>query len=121
MNGTVYLTGKPYYDKDSSSIRIRELDFDLRTKNVLIKSASWIYKHGLAETLQKKLDFPIGPQLQQTRNEIRSYLEQSRKLELFTVSGSIQKLDLEGIFITKKSVKVLCVFEGKLNVRLDAE
>jgi len=118
VNGTVYLTGKPYYDKDSSSIRIRDLDFDIRTKNVLIKSASWLFKHGLAETLQKKLDFPIGQQLRQARNEIRTFLESKRKLEFFTISGSIQKLDLEAVYITKQSVKVMSVFEGKLNIRL---
>ena len=121
VNGTIYLAGKPYYDKDSSSVRIRDLDFDIRTKNVLIKSASWLFRHGLVETLQKSLVFPVGPQLQQARNEVRSYLEQQRKLELFTISGSIRNLDIDGIAITSRSVKVICVLEGILNVKLETE
>ena len=102
VNGKLYLTGKPYYDKASSTLRLLDLDFDIKTKNVLVKSASWLFKHGLKETLQKKLEYPIGEQLQQTKKELITYLDQNRKLDMFTLSGSIQSLDLDGIIISKK-------------------
>lgn len=119
--GTIYLEGKPEYDKDSSVIRLSNLDFDLKTKNVLHKTASWVFKHDMVKTMEKKLVFPIGSRLRQTTDEVNKYLRQNRKLEAFTVSGSIQKLDLDGIVITKKSVKVLVILKGKLTVKVNGE
>lgn len=121
LNGTVYLAGKPWYDKDSLSVRIKDLDFDFRTKNVLYKSASWIFHHGLVQTIEKKLEFPIGNQLEQIRNEIQSYLKQNRKMDIFTVDGTIRNLTLDNIIITRNSVKAYFILEGNLNVRLEME
>ena len=121
LNGTVYLAGKPWFDKDSSSVRIKDLDFDIRTKNVLYKSASWIFHQGLAGTIAKKLEFPIGKQLDQVRSEIQSYLDQNRKMDIFKVGGTIRNLTLDNIIITRNSVKVSFILEGNLNVRLEME
>ena len=121
LNGTVYLAGKPYFDKDSSSVRIKDLDFDIRTKNVLYKSASWIFHQGLVQTIEKKLEFPIGKQLEQIRTEIQTYLKQNRKIDIFTIDGTISNLTLDNIIITKNSVKASFILEGNLNVRLEME
>jgi hypothetical protein len=118
LNGTVYLAGKPYFDKDSSTVRIKDLDFDIRTKNVLYKSASWVFHQGLAQTIEKKLELPVGNQLGQIRNEIQSYLGQNRKMDIFMVDGTIRNLSLDNIIITKNSVKAYFILEGNLKVRL---
>jgi hypothetical protein len=121
LNGTVYLAGKPYFDKDSSSVRIKDLDFDIRTKNVLYKSASWIFHQGLVQTIERKLEFPIGKQLEQIRTEIQTYLKQNRKIDVFTIDGTISNLILDNIIITKNSMKAFFILEGNLNVRLEME
>ena len=35
-NGVVYLVGKPVYDKDKRSIEVTDIDFDIKSKNVLL-------------------------------------------------------------------------------------
>jgi hypothetical protein len=121
LNGTVYVAGRPYFDKDSAAIRIRDLDFDIRTKNVLIKSASWVYHQGLIRMVNDKLSYPIGDQLAQTRQTLQSYFDKNQKLEMFRISGKIDKIDIEDFQITKKTVNVLCVFGGKISVSLNDE
>jgi hypothetical protein len=121
INGTVYLAGKPWFDADSSLVRIKDLDFDIRTKNVLHKSAAWIFHQGLAGTIGTKLEFPIGKQLDQVRNEIQSYLDQNRKMDIFTVGGSIRNLTLDNIIITRNSLKASFILEGNLVVRIEME
>jgi hypothetical protein len=102
-------------------VKIKDLDFDIRTKNVLYKSASWIFHQGLVQAIEKKLDFPIGKQLEQVRTGIQSYLKQNRKIDIFTIDGTIRKLTLDNIIITKNSVKAGFILEGNLNVRLELE
>jgi hypothetical protein len=75
----------------------------------------------LVKTLEKKLEIHVGKELGQIRNEIQSYLDQNRKLNVFTVNGNIRNLSLNEMIIAKNSVKVYFVLEGSLNIRLESE
>ena len=36
-NGTFYLTGKPVYDKETHFLEVKNIDFDIKSKNALLK------------------------------------------------------------------------------------
>lgn len=42
-DGVVYLVGKPVYDKDKRTIEVADIDFDIKSKNVLLGSADWLF------------------------------------------------------------------------------
>lgn len=119
LRGTVYLSGKPCYEKDSGVVRIIDLDFDLHTKNVLAKSASWVYHQGLLKLVKDKLSYPVGEQLTGIRTMLQSYLDRNQSYGLFTVSGRIDGLDLDEFIITRSAIHVLCVFNGRMKVGLN--
>ena len=121
LNGTIYLSGKPTYDKETSSLRIMDLDFDIRTRNVLLKSASWIFHHNVLQAIGPKLVYPVGEELKSTRNQLQKYLESNNKLGYFRIDGKIDNIDLDDIRITRESVKALFSFNGSLNVSLEEE
>jgi len=121
IKGTVYLSGKPYYDRDSSSLKVKDLDFDIRTKNVLIRSASWIFHQNLLQTLGQQLSFPLGDQLQSARNQLQSYLDGNKKVQYFGISGTIDKPEIGDILITRESVKAMIIFRGKIKISLETE
>ena len=121
VKGTIYLSGKPYYDKETSSLRIKDLDFDIRTKNVLIRSASWILHQNLLQTLGKKLSFSIDDQLKSAQNQLQSFLDGNKKVQYFGISGTIDKPEIGDIFITQESVKAVIIFTGRIKISLETE
>ncbi|MGA3012803.1 MAG: DUF4403 family protein [Bacteroidales bacterium] len=121
IKGNIYLSGKPYYDKETSSLKVKDLDFDIRTKNVLIRSASWLFHQNLIETLQKKLSFDIGEQLKSAQSQLQSYLDSNKKVQYFGISGTIDKPEIGDIFITQESVKAEIIFTGRINISLETE
>ena len=121
VKGTIYLSGKPYYDKEASSLRIKDLDFDIRTKNVLIRSASWILHQSLLQTLGKKLSFSIDDQLKSAQNQLQSFLDGNKKVQYFGISGTIDKPEIGDIFITQESVKAVIIFTGRIKISLETE
>jgi hypothetical protein len=121
VKGTIFLTGEPYYDKLTSSLRVRNIDFDLRTKNALVKSASWVLRGGIVGKVSEKLAFPVGDLLLQARSRLQFWLSQKHSYSYFTVSGTLEGLDLEKVLITKGSVRALFTFKGKLNLGLTGE
>jgi hypothetical protein len=121
IKGTIYVAGKPYYDKSTSSLKVKNLDFDIHTKNVLITSASWIFHQGILKNLEDKLSFPIGDQLTSAQTELQSFLDANKKAQYFSISGTIDKPEIGDFIITKESVKAMIIFKGQIRIALETE
>ncbi len=57
--GLFYLTGKPVYDASSKIIELRDLDFDIRSKNTLLKTAAWLFNKRIVNELKKYSRFDL--------------------------------------------------------------
>ncbi len=118
VRGAIYLAGKPVFDKGTNSIRFENLDYSISTKNVLVKTASWLFKSGLIRKISESLVFPFGDQLADARNEIGSYLRKSQTLNYLEISGELLKLDADKILISQEALKTYFELEGKVRVRI---
>jgi hypothetical protein len=121
VRGTIYLAGMPVFNKDSLTIEMDNLDFSVATKNVAVKTASWLFHSGLVQKLRSKLVFPVGEQLRSARESVAAALRENRSIENFRINGEVERLEPEKIQITPGSVKAFFVFEGKLRVSLNAD
>ena len=121
MKGTIYLAGAPVFNKDSLSIEMSDLDFSVATKNVAVKTASWLFHSPLVQKLRSKLVFPIGEQLRSAREAVAASLQENRAVENFRINGSIDRLDPEKIQITPQSVKAYFVLTGRVRVVMSVD
>jgi len=121
VKGTIYLAGIPLFNKDSLTIEMDNLDFSVATKNVAVKTASWLFHSGLVQKLSSKLVFPVGEQLRTARSAIAATLRENHSIENFRINGLIEKLEPEKIRITPGSMKAFFVFEGRLRVSLNVK
>lgn len=121
VKGTIYLAGVPVFNKDSLTIEMDNLDFSVATKNVAVKTASWLFHSGLIQKLRAELVFPVGEQLRSARESVTATLRENRSIENFRINGHIDRLDPEKIRITPGSVKAYFVFEGRVKVSLNAD
>ena len=121
LKGTIYFSGEPYYDNADSSLALHNLDFDVRTKNILVRSGAWIFHSGLVNALETKLRYPVGDQISLIRKNVQSYLSENKKTSYFRVSGNLDKLDPGKILITPGSIKVFLLLSGKLNLSFEEE
>jgi hypothetical protein len=121
VKGMIYLAGMPVFNKDSLSIELSGLDFSVATKNVAVKTASWLFHSGLVQKLRSKLVFPVGEQLRSARSVVTTTLRENRSVENFRINGSIEKLEPDRIQITPGSVKAYFVLTGRVKVSLVVE
>lgn len=121
VKGTVYLAGIPAFNKDSLCIEMQDLDFSVASRNVLVKTASWIFHSGLIAKLKSSLVFPIGEQLRSARASTAATLKENRSVENFRINGQVDRLDPEKIRITPSSVKAYFILNGKVKVRMEVE
>jgi len=116
LNGEVYLSGIPSFDKENEELFLSNLDFDIKSKNALIRSASWMLNGMLQKKLQQNLRFSMKTELEKVRHSIRETIRNYRYENLFTLQGKLESFVLYDIFV--KEDRFLLVFNAGGQARI---
>jgi hypothetical protein len=103
LKGKIYLTGTPTYLQDQRTVIFPDLEYDLETRNVIAKVASWILKTRITDYLRSHVKFSIGNKIDQIRNDLTNALNrpigQAAKLQ-----GTVEKLELSGLYVRDNGI-----------------
>ena len=116
FNGDVYMTGLPKYDATNRQIYMENMEFDLSTKNVLAKTANWLFHKGLVAMMEKNAKIPIAENLDVMKNIISESLKNYTITSGVTMKGIVENLDIQKIFLTPNSLQVSLNSKGKLDL-----
>ena len=118
--GKVYLRGTPYYDAQTASIKVRDVDYDLDTKDKLLNTASWLAKNKFKDMIQAQVSFPVQSQLDDAKKMLQSTLDkQGRVNESLLLRGSIKHITPDNIYLTKDGIKAVVNAKGTLTATVD--
>lgn len=118
VKGSMFLSGKPVFNRETNAVELENLDFSLNTRNVLAKTGSWIFHSGLLRKMSEGLVFPVGDQLREARDEMQNYLKHNRAYPYLTLSGDIDKLETDKILISPASVKAYFQLTGQIRITI---
>ncbi len=118
IKGKLYFAGKPVYRAADSSIILSNLDFHLKTRNVLLKSATWLANGGIERILEKKMVYPVGGDLRNTYDLLEENLKHYELAEGFYLGGQLLKMEVMQPVLSKQAIIAPVVIEGKVHVGL---
>ena len=116
INGTIYLTGTPVFNSTDTTLRVKNLKFDLKTKNVMMKSAKWLMNGKIERTLTKALAIPFNSNVREIENQLSGYLKRYKLGYGFEINGKLTHLTVSELVLTPESVKANMVFSGYLSI-----
>lgn len=117
--GVVYLVGKPVYDKEKRTIEIRDVDFDVKSKNVLLGSADWIFDKKITNEIQKQAKFELGSYIDSAKFTMNQQL--NRELMKGIRSwGNIKDISLIGIYPMQQHLVIRSNCTGDLAVKVES-
>ncbi|HEX7410652.1 MAG TPA: DUF4403 family protein [Bacteroidales bacterium] len=116
INGKLYFSGKPVYNKTDSTIRISDFDFELKTKNALVKSASWLIKGGIVGSVAKRLVYPVGDKVRETQDAIQKNITHYELANGFFLTGKIDHMDLQQLYLAPGSIKAAISIQCKVKI-----
>ena len=119
INGKLYFTGIPYYDGSDSTIRVKDFNFEMHTKNALLKSANWLMHASFVSMINKRLEFPLSSNIKDARKMIQTSLANYDMGMGTTLKGRLDDLKVEGVLLTRESIKASIVFKGKINIQIN--
>ncbi|MBO0935898.1 DUF4403 family protein [Fibrella sp. HMF5335] len=118
VTGDIYLRGQPYYDPQTKTVALRNLTYDLDTKNLLQRAASWLLQSTLAKTMEKNMAFPVGDQIDAIRQSVQERLTNYPLAKGVTLKGKITDVRPDQVYLTPTAMVAVVYANGKVDVKV---
>jgi hypothetical protein len=119
VKGKLYFAGLPTYRASDSSIILSGLQFSAQTKNVLLKSASWIANSGIERMISRNMSYPIGADMRETYDLMAENLKRYELGQGFYLGGSLSGMEVQQPVLAPAGIIAPVNIKGKLLVKLD--
>ncbi len=117
--GLFYLTGKPSYDINSKTIELKDLDFDIRSKNMLLKTAEWLFNRRIINELKKNTRFDLTSYINSAIITINQQLNKEW-IKGIQSSGKMEELKIINIYPLREHLIVRSNCSGNLAIKIDS-
>ena len=117
VNGTLYTTGTPVFDERRGVLQFTDLDFTVETRNVLLRSANWIFHENILSSLRSEAFIDLSGQLQTLRSRLATALTRELGPDA-RLEGEVLSLRPRGVYPTAGGVEVHLIAEGAMWVEL---
>ena len=117
-NGTVYFTGKPTYDAVTKKIEMRDFDYDLKTKDLLLKAARWLFDKQIVSEIKKYTSIDMGAYYQKAATGLNDWLNKEWTKGI-KGSGSIKEIKLTDVYALENYLLIRSNCTGNLAVNVN--
>jgi hypothetical protein len=118
-DGTLYLVGKPVYDPDKKILEITNIDFDIKSKDALLKAADWLFNKRIVTEVSKYARYDLTAYIDTAKASINRQLNQEWMKGIRSY-GSINDLKLIGIYPLDKFLVIRSNCSGNLAVKVES-
>jgi hypothetical protein len=114
--GRVFLIVTPYID-EQQHLKIKDVDYDIQTKSVLLHSAQWILDSKLKELMVSGFDIDLNPIMNETKVAIEQQMngEISKGVWLTTV---INSLTVHNLLLSEDHISIDLELIGHLKLKI---
>lgn len=91
VSGNIFLSGVPLFDQESEKLYLNDFDFDLDTKNKVLKSANWLAHGAFAKKLSKYFEYDLSPTLANGRSAVKEAIENRQLFDKVKLTGRLDR------------------------------
>ncbi len=113
--GVFYLLGSPNFDNAKNSLALKNVEYDLKTKNVLIKTAKWLLDETIRKKLESQMVFDMNELVTLTKKSINESLNQNMGNGIKT-QGKLKSLELVDWSLQTEAIWVRAKTLGDISV-----
>ena len=117
--GLFYLTGKPSYDPATKIVELKDLDFDIKSKNMLIKTAEWLFSRRIINDLKKYTKFDLNTYISSAITTINQQLNKEW-IKGIQSNGKMEEIRIVNIYPLREHLVVRSNCSGHLSLKIDA-
>lgn len=116
--GTIYLLAQPVLNDSLKRMELQNVDFDVETKSLLLKSAKWFFNSKIVDLIEKNGSYNYTTMVEDMKKEVNSALNQeiSRGVKM---NGAINTIELKQLYYTTSHLVLRARLTGNLKLILD--
>ena len=118
-SGVAYFTGKPFYDEKKKMIEVRDIEFDVKTKNLFLKSADWLFNKRITNEIARVSKFDLSTYVDTAKILINRQLN-TEWIKGVKNTGSINDLKIVGFYPLAEQFIIRSNANGELMIKVDA-
>lgn len=116
LKGTIYFSGIPTYDSTRQVIYMKNLDYELQTKNALAKTAGWLLKSILLKRMRESMVYDLKDDMKLLRQNIDESMNNFALTKQVTVKAMVKEMYPKTIFLTPESLKFVLYVSGDMQL-----
>ncbi len=117
--GEMYLTGKPVYDKEKKRLTINDLDYDLYTRNALLRTARWLFNKRIIQELNRYAVFDIAEHATALAAGLNNEMNKNWNNGVRT-TAKLNRLQLEDIYPGEDNLVLRFHASGDVSISIDS-
>lgn len=117
-SGVVYFTGIPFYNEREKILEIRDIEFDIKTRNFLLKNAGWIFNRKIIHEISSRTRFDVSGYLDTAMNILNQQLNREW-LKSVNSTGQMTELSIAGIYAAEENLILRIRARGNLALKMD--
>lgn len=114
--GTIYLLAVPHLNVATSTLRVRDVEFDLSSKNAVAKAAAWLLSGEIEKAIQDKAKWSYEGDLKRLQSDI-GVIRSSSKAGSF--EGQVDEINPRAIWISDNSLNLIAEASGSGSFRVN--
>ena len=119
LKGRVYFTGDMVYNAEKMAVEVINPDFDLNTRNALVKSAKWLLHGIIIKKITPYLTYPVKPELDLAMAEANKMLANYRVYDGISLQGKLNSLNVTSLDLVPGAVRLNANITGKVGLKVD--
>jgi hypothetical protein len=118
INGHLFMIGNPAFDEETSTFWVENLEYDIQTENVLVKSADALLHDNFLSYISEKLVFNAESLIDELPNMIVNALDKGKAGEKMDLEISNMHAMPYAIVLDKKEIQVILETRAKMDIQL---
>lgn len=116
-SGELYLTGTPHFNLEKQTISFPDMEFDIKTRSALLKSAKWLFDKRITELLRSSANFALNDYMEKFKATVDSNLNGEIR-DGVQMKGHIDAIRVDLIHPQAESLFIRLNTTGHLRIRL---
>lgn len=113
LDGVFYLTAKPVFNPQTNVFSVEDVDFDMQTKSLLLRSADWFLHGSIRGIIRDKLNMNLTRQLDESRRMAGKALAHVPLVDHVFLKGDIKDLKFNDVIVQKDKLSIQVYTEGE--------
>ncbi len=116
--GVFYLTGKPVYDAGKKILMMENLDYDIRSRDLLVKSAEWLFNKRILKELQAYSRFDISQYEKMVLEKMNAQLK-TEFTPGISMIGEVKSMTINKIYPFTENLVIRFSTAGNLEILIN--